>query len=463
MLDLAWGDERLDAVSLREGEASPACPNGLCPGLGNAFFLPTQNAQSINTGGKVIFMKRRLGECADVHGDIDYAEKGFKSSDSMQSLTRQMMRESTLDGNVTTAALSMKGSIMAMSGEESTTTTTFQSTHMDIQDVSHAINFRDDESCLTENNIEPDVLKRFMALPLIDAGNVSKAASWAPYVNLLKQTGSHIMLQQLIGSRFQQWESNTSTAKDAEKTLQIKACATVEGVKKSDGWSVNSCAAYSQAEKEKSLAVKADSQRIILGSSKEARNALMDKTSKENLDLFLRDSDQGNEAIRFGYKPIFLIFHAVYQHQCSVDGPGSDACNNVQRAITLEAAYDGWLAVGCPESLTTDGFVMQAMEMTEPNAHGVHTYQCRAASLGCKAHSDCHVGANTAVTYCYGKTCIDKGDMIPPGDMFRDKVRTQKSGSYDSGVNKSCYYKATGKARCHADWASPRLIYSQGQ
>lgn len=463
-LDLAWQEASLDGARRSLDQATPACPNGLCPGLGNAFYLPALNAQSINTGGRVIFVNRKLGECADVHGDIDYTEKRFKNADSMKTLTNQMMSESTLEGSATTAALSMKGSIMALSNQESTTTTTFQSTHMDIQDISHAINFRDDESCVSEGNIEPAVLRRFTSLPLIDEKNAAHSASWLPYVNLLKETGSHIMLQQLIGSRFQQWESNTSTAKDALQTLQIKACAKVEGVQPSSGWSVDSCAGFTKAQKEKALATESSSQRIILGSSKAARQALTDDVNKTTLDLFLRDSEQGNEAIRFGYKPIFLVFHAIYQHQCHVDGPGSEACRNVQRAVTLEAAYDGWIAIGCTEQrANNDQFVVQSMQAVGSNAQGIHSYQCKLAALGCKTDRDCHVGSGTAVTYCYGPTCIDKGALIPPTDMFRNAVRTKKSGSYNEGVNKSCYYKADISAHCHKDWASPRIIYAQGR
>ena len=57
------------------------------------------------------------------------------------------------------------------------------------------------------------------------------------------------MVQQLIGSRFEQWTSSELSETSIGQTLEIKACAQVEGVQKGGGWSVASCASYSQDEK----------------------------------------------------------------------------------------------------------------------------------------------------------------------------------------------------------------------
>ena len=44
----------------------PACPNGVCPGLGHAFYLPETNlldAKS-NSGGRAVFKNVGPGGCA---------------------------------------------------------------------------------------------------------------------------------------------------------------------------------------------------------------------------------------------------------------------------------------------------------------------------------------------------------------------------------------------------------------
>lgn len=458
----AWKYLKHPNTSLSTVQSSPACPNNICPGLGNGFYLPDVNAQSILTGGREIFINRKLGECAYVYDDKDQSERVFKSSDSMESLDRAMMSESNLEASVTTAALSMKGTINSLTSHSSSMTSTFHSTHMDILAITHTIEFRNNADCSLENNIAQDVMKNFTSLPILNETNVAASSSWTPYVNFLKSVGSHVMMQQLIGSRFQQWESSTSTKKDIAKELQIKACAQVEGPT-GGGWSVKSCGAYSEKEMLSSLTLSTDSKQVIRGSSTKARNELTKAVNEENLSRFIDDADQGNEAIRYTYKPIYLVFSEIFQHKCQVSGQGSEDCNNLQRAVTLQAAYDGWLAVDCPEEKTSNGFTMQAMELTQPNSMGIRNYQCTLAGLGCKVDDDCHLSCSGCLsTVCYGKSCIENGPEIPQTNFYRDKVRQSKKGSHDSDVvNKSCYYKSAYKARCHFDAVAPRQIYKQ--
>jgi len=207
-------------------QTSPACPDNICPGLGNAFYLPGQNSLSINTGGAVFFANRKLGDCA-ILSSVSVGARDFKSADSMQKFIANTMAEADISGSYTSAALSVKGTAQVMTGTSTDVTTTFHSTYMDISVITSTVDFQQNSRCFSAKNLDGDFQKRFEALAVIDPTKVYDAAQWDPYVKFLQSVGSHIMMQQQVGSRFQQWESSDSTASDIAKTLQIKACAEV--------------------------------------------------------------------------------------------------------------------------------------------------------------------------------------------------------------------------------------------
>jgi hypothetical protein len=369
------------------------------------------------------------------------------------------MSEANLSGSYNTAVLSMSGTAQAMAGYSSSLTSTFNSTHIDVTVITQAADFRQSTDCFTDKNIDPAFLRAFQSLAAID--KPSSDGQWSPYVLFLKSYGSHIMIQQQIGSRFQQWESSASTDSDIAKTLMVKACAEVEGVGTGGGWSVNTCAAYSSDEKKKALQVDTQSQRVILGSTDAARAAITKSLNQATLDQFIDGASQGTEAVRFMFAPIWELLQLIFQPPCASAGKGSPACANLQRAINLQAAYEGWSAIGCPYLVDGRGQPFQSMVANAADTLGISTYGCQAWKTGCRTDDDCHLSAGSAC-YCYGSGCITQGDAI--AQTFRDIVQGGKSGSYDEGVNISCYYHVFAHCDCHSDWAGglpARMIYQQ--
>merc|ERR1712048_120020 len=166
-----------------------------------------------------------------------------------------------------------------------------------------------------------------------------------------------------------------------------------------------------------------------------------------------------------GYLPIWDTLVTFYQVACSKNGAASDDCKHVQRAYNLQAAYQGWLAVGCPRKETRNGHVYQTMAVTDPSAT-FKSYQCEAAKTGCYSNDDCHLGGAGSVCYCYGETCIDTYETIPGTNEKRDVVRGSKSDHYNSGVNNACYYHFIAHCDCNYDWAGgfpKRNLWVQGQ
>src|SRR5947209_15038956 len=150
-------------------QSSPACPNNICPGLGNAFYIPDLNARSVNTGGRIFFSDRKLGSCV-VLSEAKYNSRDFLSDDSMQNLVFTSMAEASLSGSYQSAVLSMSGTAKTMSGQKSDITTTFHSTHMDITIVTHSLDFQNDSRCFAQANLDRDFLTRFQSLALIPPG-----------------------------------------------------------------------------------------------------------------------------------------------------------------------------------------------------------------------------------------------------------------------------------------------------
>jgi hypothetical protein len=416
----------------------------------------------VNTGGRVFFKDRKLGDCV-VLSNITWAARDFQAADSMERLITQSMNEAQLSGSYSSKVLTMSGTAQAMSGQSSDITTTFNSTHMDIAAATRAADFQQSSNCFSAANIDADFLENFESLALIASDKASEAASWNPYVEFLKGNGSHIMMQQLIGSRFQQWESSTSTATDTAKMMQVKACAQVEGTSIGGGWSVNTCGAYSSDEKKKGLQTQSESKRLILGSTAAARGALLKDVNKVNLDAFIDGAEQGDQAVIFIFKPLWELLYGIYQPGCAAGGKDSPACKNLQRAVNLQAAFEGWTAVGCPALVTTNSVRYQEMKVSSTTSLGINTYECSVLKTGCRNGNDCHIGGGGSVCYCYGASCLDTGDPIKGTPMNRTKVRGSQEGSYNQGVNNSCDF-SWFSCGCNGGWSgglATRTLYQQ--
>lgn len=387
------------------------------------------------------------------------------SVDSMQQLVKNTATNFGVKGTYTTAELSVKGTVSALTGSSSEETTTFHSTHLDIEAVTNVVDLQDNDKCLgVEANFEESFLARFKAIPLIEHSAISSSASWAPYVNFLQDQGSHMMVQQKIGSRLQQWESTTAELKNAAQTLQTKACATVEGIAGVGGWSVSSCAAYTEKEKEQSVKIETQSVRVILGGTRESRLGLTAQLNETTLNKFIGDAENGDQPIDFKFKPIWEVLKTYYETRCSSSGKNSEDCLHKQRAYNLQAAFEGWLAVGCPKLTTSNNFVYQQMEILDAT-NDIVTYQCKTAKLGCSSDDDCHIGGAGSVCYCYGPSCFDTGKWITGTEDNRTTVRASQSGSYSQGVNNACYYHVGVYCLCNKNWSDglgEHSIYRQG-
>ena len=450
---------------LAAGAPTSPCPNGLCPGLGNSFYLPGLNAFSAITGGKVIFRDRHLGTCAVHHPEVAQASRSFRYFTSTENFFSAASAETQISGSYSSKKLTFTGSFEATTGHSVAEKKSVRSLDLDITYLNGAIDFVQSSECVSLENLDDELVETFRSLPLILDPHID--ASWAPYLSFLRAWGSHVMVQQTLGSRFQQWESVLETDSISQSELQIKACAEVEGTGKEEaGWSVAGCAAYTDEEKASALRKETKQSRLIVGGTETTRKELLKRVDEETLNAFIESADQSDQAVQHEWLSLWTVLERVFQKFCDRSDPKS--CEDYQRALNLEAAYEGWLAVGCPR-IEARGSFLQTM-IAYPPIGAIKTYGCLARKEGCIADDDCHIGGALSVCYCYGAGCVERdldqpvGDPDAPSD-WRNTVRSEQLGSFNEGVNRSCYYRIG--VTCGCDTAKQvglgaRFLWRQG-
>jgi hypothetical protein len=301
-------------------------------------------------------------------------------------------------------------------------------------------------------------LATFEALPNITEAKAENP-SWQAYDSFLKRFGSHVQVSQDVGSRFRRWVSSSDAAVTSASTLEAKACAEVEGITQAgSGWSARGCAAYNTSEKEASMKASSFDFPLIQGGTFESRAAIIKDLNKTTLDAFIDSAMNGTQAIGYEFRGIWVYLGHLYTVACQA-APNGAACSNVQRAVNLQAYYEGIQALGCP---TQTG---QAFLSTPASALGISTYHCLAGKEGCNSDDDCHLGGAGSVCYCYGPTCISHDpNAITGTSEYRATVQGSQSGSYDAGINNACDYKFLASCDCDTKWAGglpSRDLYTQ--
>lgn len=436
----------------------PACPDGVCGGLGNAFPLPTTNDLAPLTGGKVFFKNRQLETCVKYTEAKGSDHREFQEKTSTWNLLDSLATSASLSGSYDSHKLTFGATTSATTGYDISKSGSIHSLTLDILFVSGYLDFRQDATCWTSDNIDPEFLAAFEALP--EVADPSASASWVPYTSFLSTRGSHIMVQETLGSRFQQWESLESSSTVTKQTLEAAACADVEGKVGTDGWSAQGCADYSSEERKAADDANAQARSNTLGGTIPTRKELLKGVTAARLDAFIDAANKADQEVAHQWEPIWDLLAKLYQTSCKAGVPGS--CDNYQRALNLQAAYEGWLAVGCELDEARDRPIQIMQIASKDPKTGVKTYGCWAKKEGCSGeNADCHVGGLGSVCYCYGEGCIVRDTSAPIGDPtapagYRNKRQSkQDNKSYDKGVNNSCYYEG---AKC---WCSSGKVVAE--
>lgn len=466
-----------------------ACPGGICPGLGHAFYLPDRNVLDVKeqTSGRRILTDVAVGTCATLTKS-GASNKSYESFDSTSSITRSWSTKigigdpaSTTPGPTVplgTSGFTLGGTASTTLSRSSTANESFNSLQLFYYLLDSLVDLNRDNQCWSVNNLEPSFLANFEALPLSDPKNASEGSTWSDYTAFLKSWGSHVQVKQELGSRFSIWQTETASDKLTIKQLEAKTCFNL-------GYAAATlplCGNYNDSERLSASQNKSVEKTYISGGSTAARNALLQASPQSEgystkLKEFIDSAGNGDQAVGFQYAPIWGLLTDVYRVQCGADGKDSKACQNLQRAVNLQAAYEGFLAYNCVKNTAAGGsFFVQGMLAGPANGNGIYYYSCHQAKTGCRSDNDCNLGTgdeNTWVPlvgnweqcFCEGATCLTP-EAIPGTGQYRSVVKPVEKdktlANSNKGSNASCRDDKT--CTCDVSWAGgqqERVVYDQ--
>lgn len=447
------------AVPSSATEGSNSCHNGICPGLGNAFDLSVTNVLDAkdNIGGRAVFKDARLGGCATLI-DQQSSFRSFETYDTTSKLIESLNRGIDINAGVPVQQVNVGATVSASTGHTNVETESFNSVVLNIEFVNQVVNFNQTSACLSPDNLDPAFQAAFEALALPNADQAGENFTWAAYTQFLRNWGSHFQNQQFLGSRVQQWVSSKTGSTETTDTLKAKACLKLEGF--TGGWSASPCLNIDASKRFEASKKETNDRLYITGSSTAARTALIQEFNEQNLNNFIASASLGDEPIGFSHLPLWSVLQEVYRTPCGQAGKGSLACQNLQRAVALQAAYEGFGAYACGKQLDGRSGIIQTMRAQGPDSLGIYYFACHQSKTGCRENSDCVAKPNLGIAKCYceGPSCID-AQRIPGTTLQRNYVRGTTDYNFfnsDIGVNNSCEDKILS-CNCDEGWSGGQL------
>ena len=465
-------------------EISPACPNGVCPGLGHAFYMPELNLldPTAQTSRRQILRNTVMGTCAT-------KTRSGSSRKDFQAYESAMTAISAWSANLSTTGNGAGGAVSGFS-LNATASTNYERTSLKTEDTASVsldyvlldsvVDLNQNTSCWSVDNLDPGFLSSFEALPINDPKLAAEASSWADYRNFLRSWGSHVQVKQELGSRLQILESEKSTDSVDTQTLKAKICFSLGYA----AFDVPACLDFSASEKVTASTKDTVEKIYIAGGNSQTRNKLISSRvgmfNSEDVSAFINSASNGDQAIGFKYRPIWELLMDVYRSSC-VTTKDNNACQNFQRAVNLQAAYEGFLAYNCILNRTASadpnqpGLFVQGMIALPANGNGITYYACKQTKAGCSNDNDCQAGKLFdglefepifKQCFCEGAGCITT-QSIAGTNQFRSIIKNREpnksTANSDIGVNDSCRDGGLS-CTCNTSWAGgeqEREIYNQ--
>jgi MAC/Perforin domain len=470
-------------LSLHATDMQLACPNRLCAGLGHAFYLPDVNLldATAQTSRRQILRNTALGTCA-TKTPSGSSRKDFQAYDSATSAINAWSDGISTSGSGISAAisgLSLAATANANYESSSLNTSDSASVSLDYVLLDAVVDLNQTMECWSRENLTPDFLSAFEALPINDPKWAGEGSSWADYRVFLQSWGSHVQVKQELGSRLQILESEKTSDQVDSQVLKAKVCFSLGYA----SVNVPVCSDYNNTQKNTASTRDTLEKIYIVGGNRDLRNRLIaakpGQFSSEDVSAFINSAGTADQPIAFKYRPVWELLMDVYRSAC-VTSKDSNACQHFQRAVNLQAAYEGFLAYNCILNRTTSadrqqpGLFVQGMIALPPNGNGIVYYACKQTKAGCSNDNDCNAGTGGSGwpwdpkwqhCFCEGSGCIST-QLIPYTNQYRSIVKTREpdKGKANSnvGVNDSC--RDDSSCTCNTAWAGSeqeREIWNQ--
>ena len=164
---------------------------------------------------------------------------------------------------------------------------------------------------------------------------------------------------------------------------------------------VEACANISKTEKKRASNMNTQKRLIVLGGTKNTRNALYSQRTKELIEKLMNEAGESDQAVAHTFTSIWDVLLSRFKY-------GTD---NYIRAVNLQNYYLGYLNYGCQElpstALLSNGkrLYFRQFNYTKSSAQESPEFSCTLAKEGCHSSNDCHYRVGVYCG-CYGDTCV---------------------------------------------------------
>ena len=203
------------------------------------------------------------------------------------------------------------------------------------------------------------------------------------------------------GASIKQTTFAPSSESYSERDFQIKSCVSLAGSTSVGRVGVKAFENISETERNRVSNMNTEGKLIVLGGTKNTRNALHKQRTKELIEKLMNEADESDAAVAHTFTSIWDVLRNRFKH-------GTD---NYIRAVNLQNYYPGYLTYGCqnlPSAAHLCGgkrLYFRQFDYTKSSTQESPEFSCTPAKEGCHSSNDCHYRVGVCCG-CYGDTCV---------------------------------------------------------
>ena len=389
--------------------------------IGRSFFIPKTDILDDLSGGYKILQSNMEG-CIHEVSDPKI-ERSFVFYEDEQSFYNFLGTEVSIGGKLMNA-FTMGATLTSVSNGMRASDSSIEGATLDIASYNREAYI--DVDCIYGSELVKEVKAQFELLPT-HINKPEQKASWIEYDSFLKTFGSHFVEKVYYGSRISQYIFSKHTKSYNSREFNIKTCEKFEGLTNIGKSGVSPCQGFNKNDTKAVEQMEVNSKLIVKGGTDKTRTALSAERTKDLIEKFISEADQGKIPIRYAYIAIWTLLKSIYLHT-----------EHLARAVNLENYYKGYLNFGCPLQ-TINALVVQKFQFV--GGYKLPAYKCILTPIGCHQDEDCHRHLNHWCE-CKGDTCIryhKKFDHLI-GTTRLVPYAFHDSGWYDQGCVKSSFF-----------------------
>ena len=139
------------------------------------------------------------------------------------------------------------------------------------------------------------------------------ANSWKAYSVFLEKYGSHVITSVKRGASIRQTTFAESSKSYSRRDFQVKSCVSLAGPISIGKVGIKACADVSKSEISRASKMNTADKLIIRGGTKETRNALYKKRTKELIEKLLNEAGESEAAVEHSFMSLWDILQSRFK------------------------------------------------------------------------------------------------------------------------------------------------------